>query len=78
VTTIPFTLERAADSEVVVFDVSGRRVRALARGWLEAGPHALRWDGTDDAGRRMAPGVYFYRLTAGGLAGTRRMVMLGR
>lgn len=77
-TTIGFALERAASGELAVFDLSGRRVRLLASGWLEAGPHLLRWDGTDDQGRRMAPGVYFYRLTAGRFSGTRPMVMLGR
>jgi hypothetical protein len=77
-TTIRFSLERGAGGDLSIFDLSGRRVRLLASGWLEAGPHALRWDGTDDQGRRMAPGVYFYRLTAGPFAGTRRMVMLSR
>jgi PA domain-containing protein/flagellar hook capping protein FlgD len=77
-TTIRFSLERAAGGELSIFDLSGRRVRLLAGGWLEAGPHSLTWDGTDDQGRRMAPGVYFYRLTAGSFAGTRQMVMLSR
>jgi len=77
-TTIRFTLEHGAVSDLTVFDVSGRLVRRLASGWLEAGPHALRWNGTDETGRRMSPGVYFYRLTSGGFAGTRQMVMLSR
>ncbi|MGH7729715.1 MAG: PA domain-containing protein, partial [Candidatus Eiseniibacteriota bacterium] len=77
-TTIRFSLERGADADLSVFDLSGRRVRCLAKGWLEAGPHALKWDGTDAAGRRMAPGVYFYRLTSGGFARTSQMVMLSR
>ena len=77
-TTIRFSLERAAGGDLSIFDLSGRRVRLLASGWLEAGPHLLTWDGTDDQGRRMAPGVYFYRLTAGSFAGTRQMVMLSR
>ena len=56
--------------------ISGRRVRDLARGWLEAGPHALRWDGADDQGRAMPPGVYFAKLRAGDDAGVRQMVRL--
>ncbi len=77
-TTIPFALERAGSAELSVFDVSGRLVRRLAQGWLEAGAHALTWDGTDAQGRRVAPGVYLYRLTAGGFAGARHMVMVSR
>lgn len=75
-TTLHFELERAGAGELAVYDVSGRLVRRLAQGWFEAGPHALAWDGTDDQGRRLAPGLYLYRLKAGSLAGTRRMVML--
>jgi PA domain-containing protein/flagellar hook capping protein FlgD len=77
-TTITFALARGADADLSVFDVSGRLVKQLASGWLEAGPHALRWNGTDETGRRMSPGVYFYRLTSGGFAGARQMVMLSR
>ncbi len=77
-TTIGFSLERGAAGDLSVFDLSGRLVKRLASGWLEAGPHALRWDGTDADGRRMAPGVYFYRRTSGRFAGTRQMVMLSR
>lgn len=77
-TTILFSLERGAGGDLSIFDLTGRRVKLLASGWLEAGPHSLTWDGTDDRGRRMAPGVYFYRLTAGSFAGTRQMVMLSR
>lgn len=77
-TTIGFALERAARGDLSIFDLSGRRVRLMASGWLEAGPHVLTWDGTDDQGRRLAPGVYFYRLNTGTFSGTRQMVMLGR
>jgi hypothetical protein len=76
-TTIQFSIGRSGRGDLSVFDVSGRVVRRLADGWLESGPHALRWDGRDDAGRRVAPGVYFYRLTSDGFAGARQMVMLG-
>lgn len=77
-TTIAFSLERAGRGDLSVFDASGRLVRRLASGWLEAGPHALRWDGRDESGRRVAPGVYFYRLGSDGFTGSRRMVMLAR
>jgi hypothetical protein len=48
----------------------------LVRGSQPAGRHTAVWAGTDDAGRRVASGVYFYRLTAGARTATRKMVML--
>ena len=61
---------------LVVFDVSGRRVKTLVDRRLQATTHTFEWDGTDDAGRRVASGVYFYRLVADGRVLTRRMVLL--
>jgi hypothetical protein len=51
--------------EVDVFDIAGRRVRALLRADLEGGRHRLDWDGTSDSGERSRAGVYKLRLRAG-------------
>jgi hypothetical protein len=75
-TTIRFALERGGNADLSLFDVSGRLVRRLAQGWMEAGAHALVWDGTDAQGRAVSPGVYLYRLSADGFAGARHMVMV--
>ncbi|MCA9751256.1 MAG: M28 family peptidase [Gemmatimonadetes bacterium] len=45
-----------------VYDVAGRRVRALLDDRLAAGPHAMSWDGRNDDGHRVAAGVYFLRM----------------
>ena len=39
-------------------DLDGRAVAAVPVGEQMAGVHAARWDGRDDAGHRVAPGVY--------------------
>lgn len=74
--TIGFSLPRAGDIHLDVFDVTGRCVRSLARGWTSAGAHAVHWDGRDARRARVAGGVYFVRLDAGGEALTRRLVSL--
>jgi hypothetical protein len=38
-------------------------VRSLASGPLPAGEHFSAWDGRDQRGDRVRPGVYFVRLT---------------
>lgn len=45
-----------------VFDISGRRVRAIASGSFAADEHRLTWDGRDDAGLLMSPGVHWVRV----------------
>jgi photosystem II stability/assembly factor-like uncharacterized protein len=48
--------------DVAIFDVTGRQVRRLASGRREAGIHTITWDGRDDAGHRVAAGVYQCRV----------------
>jgi hypothetical protein len=61
-TSLAFTLAQAEPVSLEVYDFSGRLVRSLVRSWLEPGPRRVEWDGRDNGGRRMAPGVYFARL----------------
>ena len=70
------TSPRAGEAELAVFRVDGRRVRTIASGAWSAGPHELVWDGRDDAGREVAPGVYLVRVTVPGARETRRIVRL--
>lgn len=56
--TFRLRLPRAADVRLSVYDAAGRRVRSLHAGARAAGEHAMRWDGRDDSGARVAPGVY--------------------
>ena len=54
----------------------GQQVRLLKSETYQAGHHEVVWDGVTDAGAKAASGVYFYRLTAGKLSQTRKMVLL--
>lgn len=60
-----------------IYSVSGRRVRTLVAGDSAPGsPQVLRWDGTDEQGRGLPPGVYLVRLVAGDRIESRRMVKI--
>jgi hypothetical protein len=76
-TRIDFTLARSGPAELAVYDLNGRRVRTLLDGiTIESGDHSAHWDGTNDAGHPVVPGVYFYRLTARSEMRSQRMVFL--
>ena len=66
-TTIRFTQPRQGATEVSIFDVSGRRVRVLARRALPAGEQSLQWDGRDADGAPVPSGIYLVRLCAPGV-----------
>ncbi len=75
-THIRFELATEEDVLLEVFDITGVHVRTLLDISLAAGPHEASWDGTDRTGSQLASGVYFYRLSAGGQAKTRRMMLI--
>jgi hypothetical protein len=58
-----------------VFDASGRRVRTWSDGFTP-GLNERVWDGTDDQGRAVRAGVYFYRLELGTTRETGRIAVV--
>ncbi len=69
-TTIKYQLPNRAQVELAIYDLGGRRVATPESGLRTAGEHTVRWNGRDSAGKRVASGVYFYRLEATSPAGT--------
>ncbi len=74
-TRIGYRLAQSAPVHLAVFDAGGRQVRMLVQTTQAAGQYSIRWDGRDDAGHAVAPGVYFYRLNAAGASEMRKMVI---
>jgi PKD repeat protein len=70
-TTISFTLAGESHVALEIFDVTGRRVATLLDETRAAGTHSVQFDA-----RSVAPGIYFYRLVAGGVVEQRKMVRL--
>ncbi|MDH3216079.1 MAG: hypothetical protein OEN01_07280 [Candidatus Krumholzibacteria bacterium] len=61
---------------IKVYRVDGGLVRTLLDAIETGGAKSVAWDGRDDSGARVASGVYFYRMSAGGFSQTKRMVLL--
>jgi len=76
-TSVSFQLSKPARVRLTIHDVAGRAVRVMEdRAPREPGPHQIAWDGTDDSGRRLSSGIYFYSLNAGSLTSHRRVLLL--
>jgi len=69
-----FTLERAEQVDLTVYDVTGRAVATLAHGRFAPGEHAITWDGRDRSGRDVPAGVYLCRLETEEQTQTQRLV----
>ena len=59
-----------------VLDASGRRVRRMPSVWQESGARHVFWDGSNDAGGRVPPGIYLVRLRFGDRTAETRVTLL--
>ena len=70
-TTIEYALPEAGRGTMSVYDLLGRRVAVLIDEHKQAGHHSVNWDAAT-----VASGTYFYRLIAGNMVVSKRMVLL--
>jgi hypothetical protein len=75
-TEIRFSLPRANDIELTIYNLIGQEVKTVAVGNYTAGEHRLSWDGRDNAGNECASGVYLYRLSTDQWSGGKKMLLL--
>ena len=70
-TTIHFELPKESNVTLKVYNLLGQEVMTLVDGKRTAGVYDVRVDGT-----KLGSGVYFYKLTAGAYAKTKKMISI--
>ncbi len=68
-TMINFALLEGGNVTVNIYNETGQLVRTLMDHEMAAGRHQLSWNGRNQAGKAVAAGVYFYRMTVTGKQG---------
>jgi hypothetical protein len=61
-TKISYSLPADTNVQLHIYNVKGQKVKTLVNDKKQAGHHAVEWNSTDDSGRAVSSGVYFYRL----------------
>jgi hypothetical protein len=62
--TIPYDLTNSL-TELVVYDITGQKIKTLVNDVLQSGNYFTRWDATTDNGSGVSSGIYFYVLNVG-------------
>ncbi|MCH8012020.1 MAG: T9SS type A sorting domain-containing protein [Candidatus Marinimicrobia bacterium] len=76
ITQIRYDLTENGPVKLVIFDVLGRQVRKLQNEWQDKGSHQVSWDGTNELGKRVSSGIYFYQIKLGDAVQTKKMLLL--
>lgn len=71
VTNIEINLRHSGNLSLKAYDIAGKEVSELARGFYQAGRHRFVFDGS-----RLASGVYLVRLESMGIKDTKKMILL--
>lgn len=74
--TIPYGMGYQP-AELLVYGLQGQVVKRLLQGRLPAGTYIAQWDGTNESGKRMPPGSYFYEFRCGDQQVAGKMIMVG-
>jgi len=75
-TRIEYALPQQTEVEIVVHDVSGRKVKTLLNEMHKPGYYSTTWNGCDDRGRAVSAGVYFIRLETDDHKKAEKMILL--
>ncbi|MBK8981974.1 MAG: DUF1501 domain-containing protein [Ignavibacteria bacterium] len=74
VTRISFTLKKSSNVSLKVYNTSGKLIRTLQQGFMEAGVHSVMFNVSDNYS--MPSGIYFYKMIADGYSFTKKMTLV--
>ncbi len=75
-TRFEFSMPRASDVVIKVYDITGREIVTLADNHYSAGNYMVDWNGEDNFGNIVASGIYLYRIKAGDFVESKKMILL--
>ena len=75
-TNIRFSLKDAAPVSIEIYNVKGQMVRKLVNEVKAAGDHVAVWNGTDNNGRAVSSGVYYFKMNTGKYSSTKKMILM--
>lgn len=75
-TTIAYEIPKPSQVEILIFDITGRLVRHLARSEQQPGYYHVVWNGKNDSGVEVPSGQYFLLMKTDRFRKTQKMILL--
>lgn len=70
-TSIKFDISSSGIVNIIVYDITGRKVEDLVSGTYDPGSYEVRWDAS-----QYSSGIYFYSLVTSEFTETKKMVLV--
>ncbi len=75
-TTLQYELPEQTDVQMIIYDISGRKIKQWSCQNQQPGTYEIIWNSTDQNGNAVPSGVYIYRMVAGEFMESRKMVLM--
>lgn len=75
-TTIEFSLTQSEKVSLIVYNIKGKKVKTLVDEIMAPEKYSINWQGTDEDGKQVSSGVYFYRFQAGNKNVIKKMLLI--
>jgi len=75
-TMIEYELPQAANIEIIIFNLQGKKIATVIKNYQAAGFHQVKWGGKDEHGHSVTSGVYLLQLKADGFTTVKKMLLL--
>ncbi|MCP4705881.1 MAG: T9SS type A sorting domain-containing protein [candidate division Zixibacteria bacterium] len=75
-TVISYSIPKRSDVSISIINLLGQKIKTIVNENQTAGKHTVNWDGTDQSGKAVASGIYFYQINAGDYTASKKMIMI--
>jgi hypothetical protein len=75
-TTIQYSIPKTEQVDLIIYTITGEKVKTVVSDRVEAGHHSVQWNGDNDQGLSVASGVYIYRIKTKGFTRSMKMLFL--
>ncbi|MCC7429908.1 T9SS type A sorting domain-containing protein [bacterium] len=75
-TTIPYSIKKAGEISVSIFNILGQEIRSFSALHTEPSEGSFVWDGKDNNGNLVTSGVYFYKMEANNFTSIKKAILV--
>ena len=76
ITTINYSLKENSKVSINIYNIKGQKVKTLVNETFESGNHTVIWKGTNDNGKSVSSGIYFYKMKTDNHEETKKMILM--
>ena len=75
-TNLSFSLPKTSDVKINIYNIKGHKIISLLSEVMVQGNYSVSWDGTDENGKKISSGIYFYTLETINNIYTKKVILL--